>query len=198
MAVDDGVEVPLEPPEQTGVGDHAVLDHLVQPGAELAARQRVEQQRVDHNRDWLVESADEVLAERMVDSHLAADGRIHLRQQCRRHMHEADAAKPGGGGKARDISDDTAADGDDGDGSVGGRLRQRIVDEPDRPDRLRPLPVRHEAVSGEGEGGADPLAVRPPDGWTRDDEPRAVAAGLGDPAVQMFHRTRTDANPVGA
>ena len=35
-----------DPIEQRRIGDHAVLDHLVQAGAEFAARQRVEHRRI--------------------------------------------------------------------------------------------------------------------------------------------------------
>ena len=47
----------------------------------------------------LVERADQVLAARVIDAGLAADGRIHLRQQRRRHLHERDAALVAGGAK---------------------------------------------------------------------------------------------------
>jgi hypothetical protein len=60
-----------------------------------------------------VERADQVLAERMVDADLAADGAVDLRQQRRRHVHERDAAQERGGGEAGGVADDAAADGDD-------------------------------------------------------------------------------------
>ena len=61
----------------------------------------------------LVERADQVLAERMVDADLAADGAVDLREQRRRHVDERDAAQVGGRGESGHVADDAAADGDD-------------------------------------------------------------------------------------
>ena len=58
----------------------------------------------------LVEGADHVLAERVVDRGLAAHRRIDLRQQRRRHLHEGHAAHVAGGGKAGDVADHAAAE----------------------------------------------------------------------------------------
>ena len=60
-----------------------------------------------------VEGADQVLAGREVHADLAADGRVHLRQQRGRHLHQADAAQEGRGREARHVADDAAADGHD-------------------------------------------------------------------------------------
>ena len=89
------------------------LIDLVEPGAELAARQRAEHRRIDDDGVRLVERADQVLAERVVDADLAADRAVHLRQQRRRHVHERDAAQVGRRGEAGHVADDAAAEGDD-------------------------------------------------------------------------------------
>ena len=98
--------------EEVAAGDHAVFHHLVEPRAELAPRQRGQRQRVGHDQHRLVERADQVLAERVVDADLAADRAVHLRQQRRRHVHEGDAAQEARRGKAGRVADDAAADGD--------------------------------------------------------------------------------------
>ena len=56
-----------------------------------------------------MESADQILAQRVVDPRLAADARIHLRDDGRRHLHVGYAAQVGRRDEARHIADDTAA-----------------------------------------------------------------------------------------
>ena len=84
--------VGVEPFEEVGVAEQAVFHHLGIAGAELALRQRVEQRGVGHHQDRLIERADQVLAVAGVDRGLAADGRIDLGEQRRRHLHVVDAA----------------------------------------------------------------------------------------------------------
>ncbi len=83
----------------------------------------------------LVEGADHVLAERVVDRGLAADGRIDLREQGRRHLDERDAALIDRRGKAGDVADHTAAQRDDRGASLAAVLEQRIE------NRIERLPV---------------------------------------------------------
>ena len=70
---------------------------------------------------WLVERADEVLAERVVDADLAADRAVDLREQGRRHMRERDATEVGGSGEAGHVADDAAAEGDERRRAIGVR-----------------------------------------------------------------------------
>ena len=140
------------------------------PGAELAARQRAEHGRIDDDRVRLIEGADQVLAERVVDAHLAADGAVHLRQQRRRHVHERDAAQVGRGGEAGHVADDAAAEGDERGRAVGVRADERVVD---ARDRLRAVLKR--SPSGTRIGSSTPAAlsraaVEPPDERARHDE----------------------------
>ena len=87
------VDVALEPREERGVDDDAVLDDLGEPGsrARAAATMRSVPVSAKH-RDRLVEGADHVFRARMVHGGLAADRRVDLREQRRRHLHEIDAA----------------------------------------------------------------------------------------------------------
>ena len=123
---------------------HPVLDHFVQPGAELAPRQRAEHRRIDDDGVRLVEGADQVLAERMVDADLAADRAVHLRQQRRRHVHERDAAQVGRRGEARHVADDAAAERDERRRAIGVRADQRVVDARDGRELLVALAVGDE------------------------------------------------------
>ena len=70
------------------------------------------QSRVDQHGARLVERADHVLAERMVDAGLAADGRVDLREQRRRHLHEGHAALVDRGRESGEVADDAAAERD--------------------------------------------------------------------------------------
>ena len=116
-----------EPRRTAPVARHAVLDDFVEARPELAAGQRREQGRIDDDDPRLVEGADEVLAAWQVDTHLAADGRVDLREQRRRHVREGDAAHVRGGGEAAHVADDAAAEGDQrGDGRR--RPEQPVVD----------------------------------------------------------------------
>ena len=107
---------------------HAILDDFVEPRPELPPRQRAEHGRIDDHRVRLIERADQVLAERMVDADLAADRAVHLREQRRRHMHQRDAPQVGRRREARHVADHAAAEGDERGRAIGVRADERIVD----------------------------------------------------------------------
>jgi len=104
------VEIAPAPVEEGSVQYQAVFDDLGEARDVMALRQRVERIEVGDDAARLVKGADHVLAERVVDAGLAADRRVHLRQQRRRHLGEGDAALVGRRGKARDVADDAAAE----------------------------------------------------------------------------------------
>ena len=97
--------VQFTPGPEFRVQDQAVLDHLGQTGRHFARRQRVQHVGIDLDRHRLVERADHVLAQRVVDGGLAAHRGIDLRQQRRRHLQEAHAAHVDGGGEAGHVAD---------------------------------------------------------------------------------------------
>ena len=99
----------FEPREEGGVADRAVLDHFREARGELAIGQRAQAIGVDQHGARLVERADHVLAQRMIDAGLAADGRVDLREQRRRNLHERHAALVDRRGESRDVADDAAA-----------------------------------------------------------------------------------------
>ena len=60
-----------------------------------------------------MEGADQVLAVRRIDAGLAADRGIDLGEERGRDLDEVDAAAQDRGGKAGEVADDAAAEGDD-------------------------------------------------------------------------------------
>src|SRR6266702_1883713 len=73
LEADHALEPLLELGEQARVADRRRLDHLGHPGQELAPRQRPERLDVGQHQARLMEGADQVLAEHVVDTGLAAD-----------------------------------------------------------------------------------------------------------------------------
>ena len=118
----------LEPGEEVGVADQAVFRHLGIAGVELARRQRIEDAGVGEHELGLMEDADEVLAAAGVDAGLAADRGIDLREQRRRHLDEAHAAPHDAGGKAGEVADHAAAEGEDDVAALEPRGEQRVDD----------------------------------------------------------------------
>ena len=104
--------VGLEPGEEGLVAEHAIFGDFGVAGAELARRQRVEHGRVGDHQHRLMKGAEQIFAVRRIDPGLAADGRVDLRQQRGRHLHEIDAAAQDRRRKAGEIADHAAAERD--------------------------------------------------------------------------------------
>ena len=154
------------------------LIDLVEPRPELAPRQRAEHRRIDDDRVRLIERADQVLAERMIDADLAADGAVDLREQRRRHVNERDAPQVGGRGEAGHVADDAAAEGDERGRAIGVRANERVVDADDRRQLLVTLAVGDEDRLGALDGARDARPVQPPHQRARHDEAPLRARGL--------------------
>ena len=122
----DVVHVRLQPGEELGVQDHAVLDHFRQAGAIFAHGQRGQHARVDQHAPRLPERADHVLGPGQVHAHLAADGAVDLGQERRGHLNQRQAAGIRGGGEAGQIPDHAAADRHDGRLAIGPQLQQLL------------------------------------------------------------------------
>ena len=131
----------LEPVHERRVEREAVLDHLGEPGAQLAVGQRVERGHVRDHRARLMEGADHVLAARVVDRGLAADRGVDLREQRGRHLHESDAALVDRRGESGQVADHAAAQGDDQ--RHPGRGARRAGRRPPAPPPASSLPARH-------------------------------------------------------
>ena len=147
----------------------------------------------------LVEGADQVLAARMVDAGLAADGGVHHREQRRRQLHDRDAALVGGRREARDVADHAAAEGEHQAVAVEPRGDQRVDDERDVAERLLLLAARQHA---DLECAArEPLLQlrhpeRPDDVVGHDEEPRGL--GLRGEQLRRAQQPRPDQDRVGA
>ena len=105
-----------------------MLDHFGQAGRQLARRQGFQGRSVGDHGARLVEGADHVLAQRVVDARLAADGGIDLRQQGGGHLHEADAAHVAGRRIAGQVADHAAAQRHQGGLAVAFIGQQRVED----------------------------------------------------------------------
>ena len=106
------IDVVFQPDEELAIEDDPVFDDFSQARREFTRRQRFQTIQINHHRSGLIESADHVFAERVVDGGLAAHGRIHLRQQRGGHLNEAHAALIARGGKAGQIADNAATERD--------------------------------------------------------------------------------------
>ena len=87
--------------------------------------------QVDDHGGGLMEGADQVLAGVGVDAGLAADGGVHHGQQRGRHVHDVDAAQPGGRDEAGDVGGRPPAEADDGILAADADTPQHLPDEPD-------------------------------------------------------------------
>jgi hypothetical protein len=103
----------LQKAEKRLVIDDAVFHDLAQSGGNFPLRQAFHEVQIDEYRIRLVKAADEVLAQRMIDGHLAADTGVDLREQACRHLHERDAAHIGCGHEAGEIADHASAQRED-------------------------------------------------------------------------------------
>ncbi|MNQ40957.1 hypothetical protein D3C85_546210 [compost metagenome] len=112
VQIAQAIDVVFEPGQERLITDQPVLDDFGQPGGQLARRQGIEAGGIDQHHVRLIEGADHVLAQRMVDPGLAAHRGVDLRQQRGRNLDEIDAALVAGGGKAGHVTDHTAAKGD--------------------------------------------------------------------------------------
>ena len=198
LAPDDGGQIARHPLEEAAVGDHAVLDHLVETGPELAAGQGAQHVRVGEDRERLVERADQVLAERMVDADLAADGTVDLREQRSRHVRQGDAPQVGRRRETHHVADHAAADGDDGDAALGRHADQGVVDPGDGLGVLGALAVGDEDAFPAAERPRHGRAVRFPDRRTRDDDALAAGSRLGQQRVEPPEETAAHVHRIGA
>ena len=111
------------------------------PARELARRQRAQRARIGQHGDRLMERADHVLRARMVHGRLAADRRVDLREQRRRHLHEIDAALVARGHVTGEVADDAAAERDEAAVAMEARVDEAIDDGREGRQRLVPLAV---------------------------------------------------------
>ncbi len=100
-----------QPFEKIGIAQQAVLDDFGIAAAHFAGGQGGQHVEVAQHQARLPEGADQVLALFVIDRRLAADRAVDLGQQRRRDLDEVDAAHIDGAGKAGQVADDAAAQG---------------------------------------------------------------------------------------
>jgi hypothetical protein len=106
------LRIALEPAEESCIVDQPVFHDLCQSRSQFAHRQGAQRRQVGEHRARLVKGADEILAAGMIHAGLAADGRIHLREQRRRYLHEIDATLITGSRETRNVADHAATEAD--------------------------------------------------------------------------------------
>ena len=122
------VDVFFERREAVGIADDVVFDALGEAAAELASGKRFQNCWIDQHGDGLVESADEIFADGMIDACFAADAGIDHGEKSRRNLNERNAAEDGGGDEADDITNDAATEGEDGGGAFDVGSEERIIE----------------------------------------------------------------------
>ena len=121
---------------EISAAQEVILGHLAEAAAHLAWRQCRQHGGIADDPVRLPERADEVLAFGQVDTGLAPDGRIDLRQQGRRDVNDRHAAVVARGGKPADVGNDTSADRDDDIATGETPLREAATQALDRRQRL--------------------------------------------------------------
>ena len=99
--------------KQRSVIDAGVFDDFRHAVAENFIRERGERVKIAQHRNWLIKAAHKVFALGNINGCFAADGGIRLRQQGGGNLHIVDAAQIRGSRKARQVTDNAAAQGND-------------------------------------------------------------------------------------
>src|SRR5215467_13158461 len=82
----------LEHLKQFSVENHTILDNFCPSFAIDTLWQRQKHCRIDHHQPGLVISANEILAQRVIDTRFAADSGINLGEQRRRNLDQRHTA----------------------------------------------------------------------------------------------------------
>jgi len=123
-----------------GIGNHGMFDHLGQPLAENPVWQGVEQRRVGDHEAGLMKRADEVLAQGTVDSGLAADGTVDLRDHGGRNLDDRDASVMDRGDKSGQITDHAPSEREDGTLAIQSQFDEAVAQGGRGPHRLGGFP----------------------------------------------------------
>lgn len=199
LLLHDGGHVLLEAGEEMDVAEQGVFDDFGKAGGKFARGQGAEGGGVGDNGLGLVEGADHIFAEGVVDAGFAANGGIDLTEQGGGDLDEGDAALVGGGGKAGQIADDAATEGEEGGAAVGVVLQQAGVDVLQGFAVFVLLAVgQDDAANGYAElpaGGFDGGEVEGGDGFVADDG--GLVANVGaDELGQMVQQAVADVDGV--
>ena len=199
FARENGVYLSCDAVEERTARGHAVFDHFVESRPELATRQRLQQGGIDGDHRRMVERSDQVLAERMVDAHFAADRAVDLRQERGRHLHQWQTAQVPSGNEASHIADDASAHRNNSGTAVGFQFDQRFVRARDRRELLMALAVGKQNRLCFRECLCERLAVELPHERTRDEKAaRRAKRRLGKNLSEIRRQSEFDADGIGA
>ena len=147
-----------------------------------------------------MERADEILACSVIDTHLAADTAVHLRQKTGGHLDAVDPAQDRCCSKSREISDNTASQGNDQAVPFDARLEQRPDQSVIDVNRFRPFACRHfkqgTVNSHIIECVLQVLRVEPRDIGVRNKENPAAGPPLPDDGRKGFQASGFDENII--
>ena len=189
----------LEPAEEGLIADQAVFDDLGQTRRQFPRRQGRQAGGVDDHGLGLVEGADHVLAQRVVDAGLAAHRGIDLGQQRGRHLDEVHPALIAGRGEPAHVADHPATKGDEGGLAIMAILQQTVE------DQLQGFPVLVRLAIGQhdranravAQGAQQALQIERRDGLVGDD--RHLAPGeMGQEAFRLIQKALADVDRVAA
>ncbi len=147
-ACEDIPPVGFQPGEEGLVADQSVFDDLGIAGAEFTRGQGVEQRRIRDNENWLLESADQILAVLRIDSGLAADRGIHLRQQRGRNLRHFQSAPHHCRRETGEITDHAAAKRHHHIAALNALRDQRFAYALEYAEAFRLLALRHDDADG--------------------------------------------------
>ena len=192
----------LQPGEEGGVAQQAILQNLGVAGAHLPVGQGGEHIQVRQDEPGLVEGADQVLASRGVDGRLAAHRGVHLGQQGGGDLNEVCAALVDGGGEAGEVPDHPAAESDNQVAPVQLQSQQGVAERLQAGKALGLFAGGQDdgmdGQAGRFEGPGQPRAVQAPDGLVRDHgDPVATDEGA-QARAGLVQQARTDQDIIGA
>ena len=137
------VQATLNIGEKAGVCNDPILDHFRHARTQFPVGQAAQRIQAGEHEQGLVERADQVLPAPVVDGDLAPHARVHLGEQGSGDLNERDAAQEGGRGETGQVSDDPAAQRDDGGTAVHAVSQHGVVELSGPLQRLLLLAVRH-------------------------------------------------------
>ncbi len=129
--------------ENARIPNHTVLHGFEQARPVLAFGKRRQHIRIDQHTRRLMEGPEQVLATREVDSGLATDRRVHLRDQGRRRLHHRNSAHENRCEESTDIADYASTQGDNDGLPVRAMLDQTVGELFQIREAFGTLAIRH-------------------------------------------------------
>ncbi len=198
---DQRFHIGLQPFEERQVADQSILDDLRQASRQFTCRQRLQGIRIRQHQLRLPEGTDHVFAARVIDTGLAADRRIDLCQQRRRHLNEGHTALVRSGGEAGQVADHTTAQGNDRRATVAALGEQGVEDMTQRLPVLELLAIgQHDLGQGHARSAqryGELLQIQRRDCAIADDD-RTWRPQLRSNQLGMAEQAATNMDGIGA